>query len=187
MIPCDFITTAIECESAAIELGLYDTTVKDDGQNGVNYDPPYCYIEGRSLKFNSMGTNTGPCTTIDQCLCRRNNNICAQSPCADGEGDCDDDSECEGPLVCGYLNCLNKTVSDCCTSTCTRDSDCVNQECDTNINQCRPDSYSTDWSSCSFFSPCGIGEGDCDNSFQCATSLFCGTDNCDSGPAGLDC
>jgi len=48
---------------------MADTTPSDDGQaNGVTYDPPYCYYEFGSLKFN-VGTNTGPCTSVDQCLC----------------------------------------------------------------------------------------------------------------------
>jgi hypothetical protein len=76
------ITTSSECASAASALGLDDTTVSDDGQNGVNYDPPNCYAEGRSrrrtgrrrslryLKLNSGGTNTGECGDWDQCLCK---------------------------------------------------------------------------------------------------------------------
>ena len=31
------------CEAAAVALGLSDTSVEDDGQDGVDYDPPYCY------------------------------------------------------------------------------------------------------------------------------------------------
>ena len=35
--------------------------------------------------------------------------------CKEGEGDCDDDSECEGELVCGFNNCAwNSTFDDCC-------------------------------------------------------------------------
>ena len=68
---CDFVTSASECESAANELGMSDVTVEDDGQNGVSYDPPFCYFERGSLKFNEHGTNTGPCTAYDQCLCRQ--------------------------------------------------------------------------------------------------------------------
>jgi len=58
-----------ECGTAAGHLGLSDVTPSDDGQNGVGYDPPFCYLEGGSLKFNSAGTNTGQCTSSDQCLC----------------------------------------------------------------------------------------------------------------------
>jgi len=63
------VTVLTECGTAAKELGLADTTPSDDGQNGVIYDPPYCYFEGGSLKFNSNGNNQGSCSTTDQCLC----------------------------------------------------------------------------------------------------------------------
>ena len=101
-IHCDYVRSASECESAAQELGLPDVTVPlwNDGQNGVTYDPPFCYFGGGGLKFNSLGTNTGPCTTTDQCLCIENN-FCAKIPCSEGQGDCDDDNECQGSLVCG--------------------------------------------------------------------------------------
>lgn len=66
---CTRITTEAECTIAAKALGLRDTSVTDDKQRGVNYDPPYCYLEGGSLKFNK-GKNYGPCTNADQCLCK---------------------------------------------------------------------------------------------------------------------
>ena len=66
---CERVTSKAECEEAARQLGLSDTTADDDGQDGVNYDPPFCYFESGSLKFNSLATNTGPCTTSDQCIC----------------------------------------------------------------------------------------------------------------------
>ena len=116
-ISCDFVRSASECESAANELGLADVTVIDDGQNGVSFDPPFCYFEGGSLKYNNEGTNTGSCTTNDHCVCRQKD-FCAKTPCAMGQGDCDDDSECEGSLVCGHMNCVNNTITDCCTQPC---------------------------------------------------------------------
>ena len=158
----------------------------DDGQNGVTYAPPFCYFEGESLKFNNWGTNTGPCTTSDQCICRQND-FCAKTPCGEGQGDCDDDTECEGSLVCGHMNCMNSTVSDCCTQQCNNDSDCLNQECNTENKQCRLDSYSTDWSNCSLDSPCSNGEGDCDNDAECDGSLLCGINNCEGGLSNMDC
>eukprot|EP00121_Abeoforma_whisleri_P011094 Awhi_evm1s10234 len=43
-------------------------------------------------------------------------------PCKIGEGDCDDDNDCEGDLVCGFNNCESefnwgndKSTWDCCT------------------------------------------------------------------------
>ena len=56
---CESIRTRSECENAAQQLRLSDVTVEDDGHdNGVNYDPPYCYFEKSKLKFND-GINTG--------------------------------------------------------------------------------------------------------------------------------
>lgn len=66
---CNRITSSYECGSAARAIGLSDTTASDDGQSGVSCDPPYCYYEGGSLKFNSNGTNTGACSSTDKCLC----------------------------------------------------------------------------------------------------------------------
>ena len=64
------ITTLADCSAAAAALGLSDTTAVDDGQDGVSWNPPYCYFElvyagggSYSLKFNSAGTNTGSCTS----------------------------------------------------------------------------------------------------------------------------
>ena len=183
---CEYVMSASECESAAIELGLADVTVVDDGQNDVVYDPPFCYFERGSLWFNNLGTNKGPCTTTDQCLCRQNN-FCAKFPCGEGQGDCDNDNECEGSLVCGHSNCVNVSITDCCTLTCQEDSDCLNQECEIKKNLCRLDSYSTDWSKCSQDSPCAEAEGDCDHHTDCEGSFLCGNDNCAHGPTGMDC
>ena len=74
---CDFITTSSECEVAAQYLGLSDTSAAASSNKG-SHDPPYCYIEGGSLQFNSGGTNTGECGDLthgsgqyyDECLCK---------------------------------------------------------------------------------------------------------------------
>ena len=190
---CDYIRSASECECAANQLGLSSDdncsslwALVDHDENGVSDNPPFCYIEGGALKFNKLATSTGPCTADDKCLCRKNN-FCAEIPCGEGHGDCDDDDECTGSFVCGHLNCANNTISDCCTSTCNTESDCVTENCNTEINQCRLDSYITAWSNCSHTSPCADGEGDCDDHFDCKGELLCGNGNCASGPTGMDC
>ena len=68
---CTPITSSAACASAAQALGLSDTTVSEDGQSGVSFDPPYCYYESNSLKYNNNGTNTGACSSNDKCLCLR--------------------------------------------------------------------------------------------------------------------
>jgi hypothetical protein len=62
------IQTRADCNAAARFLGLADTSSIADGQTGVTFDPPWCYYESNSLKFNP-GLNTGPCTAFDRCLC----------------------------------------------------------------------------------------------------------------------
>ena len=46
------------------------------------------------------------------------NNCCtSESPCNLGQGDCDNDGECEGNLVCGNNNCGDNFLwesADCC-------------------------------------------------------------------------
>jgi len=64
------VTSILECEEAATSLALGDTTAQTDNQVGKSHDPPYCYFEMGSLKFNGNGSNTGSCTAYDQCLCR---------------------------------------------------------------------------------------------------------------------
>ena len=66
---CARITSLAECSAAAVDLGLSDTTASYDGESWSS-DPPYCYYEGGSLKYNNNGTNTGSCSFGDQCLCK---------------------------------------------------------------------------------------------------------------------
>ena len=69
-IACTRITDLQSCEEAARQLGLSDTTARDDDDGNVpTSDPPYCYFEGSELYFNEYGNNTGDCSITDQCLC----------------------------------------------------------------------------------------------------------------------
>ena len=74
---CNFIMTSTECEAAATYLGLSDTSATPSPITSfdLTLDPPYCYIEGGSLQFNSDGANTGDCgggsgQYHDECLCK---------------------------------------------------------------------------------------------------------------------
>ena len=52
--------------------------------------------------------------------CNGGNSCCSPlNPCVDGEGDCDNDNDCEGNLVCGVDNCDRAnpafdSTDDCC-------------------------------------------------------------------------
>jgi len=101
-------------------------------------------------------------------------NACnSTNPCGENEGDCDDNSDCDGSLVCGVDNChtinsgIISTTSDC----------CIQKVCD---------AQDEDWNCCSGF--CGDMEGDCDTHDDCLTGYFCGEDNCPAGSAtDADC
>ena len=185
-ISCDFVKSVSECESAAYELGLSDlsATVMPSSPGWKTSSPPFCHIHDNMLYF--APANTGPCDVGKKCICKQND-FCTKLPCQEGQGDCDNDNECEGTLVCGDMNCMNITIADCCTQPCNKDIDCMSGECDLEHNKCRLNFESIDWSKCSRDSPCGNGEGDCDNHVDCKGELNCGNDNCASGPIGIDC
>ena len=192
---CDHVRSSSECESAALKLGLADVTAQDESfYSSILFSSPYCYFYKDDLWFNNlkpyvggnMYYNIGQCNTFVACICRQNY-VCAKIPCGEGHGDCDHDNECEGSLVCGHLNCANSSITDCCTHTCSSDYDCISGECHVEHNQCRLNSDTIDWSKCSQDSPCADNEGDCDHDTDCAEALICGTDNCENGPAGMDC
>ena len=146
-----------------------------------------------SCKVENDCTSGFVCNGKSFCRVRSNNSdngYCAQGGiiCMEGEGGCSNDTECEVALVCGINNCaMGSPDTNCCTKICNNDSDCFNQECNNDLNQCRLDSYSTDWSNCSQDSPCHKGVGDCDHHTDCKGTLLCGIDNCASGPTGMDC
>jgi hypothetical protein len=87
-------------------------------------------------------------------------------PCAEGEGDCDNDGECAGDLICDFVSG---------TDYCSAPTGCQLPVDD-------PD-Y------CRDCGPCAEGEGDCDNKSECAGDLTCpqvpGTDTCQ--PVGGGC
>ena len=127
-----------------------------------------------------------------QVNCKKSCNLCpgycSTTLCKEGEGDCGMDSECEGALVCGHMNCANSTLQQCCTQTCNNDTECqTSGECNAEHNQCRLNSDTVDWSRCSQDVPCSDLEGDCDNDGECEGFLVCGNDKCSSGPSDMDC
>jgi hypothetical protein len=75
-------------------------------------------------------------------------------PCGAGEGDCDNDSECQSGL-----NCVQVTGTDVC---------------------CPHPLGHLDY--CKDCGPCAAGQGDCDNDGECQSGLTCvqvtGTDTC---------
>jgi len=96
-------------------------------------------------------------------FCDGGDSCCQNHPnqrCGIGEGDCDEDMDCEQGLVCGIDNCRAwgsgfDSTDDCCRDPCDGEDSC-----------------------CSRDSVCKEGEGDCDSDSDCEDDLKCGKDNC---------
>jgi len=96
-------------------------------------------------------------------FCDGGDSCCQNHPnqrCGIGEGDCDEDMDCERGLVCGRDNCRAwgsgfDSTDDCCREPCDGEDSC-----------------------CSRDNACKEGEGDCDSDSDCEDDLKCGKDNC---------
>jgi len=96
-------------------------------------------------------------------FCDGGDSCCQNHPsqrCGIGEGDCDEDMDCERGLVCGRDNCRAwgsgfDSTDDCCRDPCDGEDSC-----------------------CSRDNACKEGEGDCDSDADCEDELKCGKDNC---------
>jgi hypothetical protein len=88
-------------------------------------------------------------------------------PCAEGEGDCDNGSECQSGLTCAQVPG---------TDTCQSVGGCTLPV--GHLDYCRDPECG----------PCAAGEGDCDNDSECQSGLNCvqvtGTDVCCPHPIG---
>ena len=63
-----------------------------------------CNIEKYQCRLDSYGTNWSNCSQ--------------DTPCNQGEGDCDQHTDCDGQLLCGVDNCDRGSVYlDCCTGS----------------------------------------------------------------------
>jgi len=104
--------------------------------------------------FNDM--TKGP-----RCVGQENGCCTDKNQCREFEGDCDEDKECEGNLVCGKNNCI-WGKGDCCK----RASRCM---------------YGGDSCCGDLKGGCDVGEGDCDSwnsQKECRPGLRCGDNNC---------
>ena len=91
------------------------------------------------------------------------------SPCGINEGDCDNNFECQGELMCGIDNCINILPLDNFPST---HDCCFDPQCNGNQD--------ITWHCCSSsgYVFCGENEGDCDDDWDCVGNLLCGNNNC---------
>merc|ERR1739838_1101788 len=102
--------------------------------------------------------------------------------CLEGEGDCDDDGDCAGSLVCGTDNCGSpfQDTHDCCYEETGCDAASFTASGCAEGTNCLLDNGRMSGTCCTSEFLCLEGEGDCDDDGDCADSLVCGTDNCGS-------
>jgi len=108
------------------------------------------------------------CPSVDECLGLKGSSSCCseEAPCKEKGGDCDNDAECEGSLVCGTNNCRDfqpdaEESYDCCVKPVQL---CNGME---GTGNC-----------CTGENPCDLGGGDCDSDTDCSGNLVCGYNNC---------
>lgn len=85
----------------------------------------------------------------------------ADCPCAEDEGDCDNNDECAGDLVCVH-DVGNAIGQHRLMDVCRRPG----QNCQGNLPLWH-------WDYCNAACPCAEGQGDCDNNNECAGNLIC--------------
>ena len=150
---------------------VYIKCVNEDdfctSQNPCAIDEGDCDIHDECQMGLVCGTNNCPelglfNSDIDCCYNATigDKNFCTQhTPCGTNEGDCDIHNECHKGLACGTNNCpesaLFNSDVDCCYNATIGDENF-----------------------CTYITPCGTDEGDCDTHDECQDDLFCGSNNC---------
>lgn len=85
------------------------------------------------------------------------------------EGDCDEDNDCKGDLICKQ----NTNGDNGCPAGTHPETDCCGPRCDP--------SRESSANCCTNSKPCEFMEGDCDSDAQCQGDLECGINNCGNG------
>ena len=117
------------------------------------------------IDMNTIPTINMYCRGGHRCCHRGNLNLCGI-----GDGDCDHDDDCSGPLVCGNNNCLKfrsagglwDEEDDCCEQRCTPEHPCNEGEGHCTVDA---DCKSPGWLKCG-------GTGSCLNSVYFPRNIF---------------
>lgn len=167
------VITVADCASTCTRTGLWDRCTEEcpcpDGEGDCDSDSE-CQEGMRCL--NDAGLDYGYSDPeIDVCVsgCPAagvgGGNFCTEEcPCAHGEGDCDNDSQCEAGMVCMFDVGIEFGYGD--------------REIDVCVSGC-PSFGVGGWDFCTEECPCGAGQGDCDSDSECQSGLVCGHDNGD--------
>ena len=153
---------------SVVENGKYVVVgVVSYGSGCASYYPGVYARVTNYLSWIEVNTKDGNCNgggggTVIAGGCNGDSNAwtCCTSdkPCGVGGGDCDNDNECQAGLTCGTDNCQDfhpeaQSSADCCFG-----SGC--------------DGSSSAWTCCTSDTPCGMGDGDCDNDNECQAGAW---------------
>lgn len=123
---------------------------------------------GKKAIDSNVISGSRDCPGVEECTGLKGSSACCteEAPCKEQGGDCDDDKECEGSLVCGTNNCRDFNPSaeetyDCCVRP---------------IQKCNGEEGTG--CCCTAENPCELGGGDCDKDSECSGDLVCGYNNC---------
>jgi hypothetical protein len=144
----------------------FAVTAYDSRNNESNFS--------RELSYKTLSSGSGPCDAYEP-----GPSWCQEcGPCSQGQGDCDNDAECQSGLICA------KDVG-------------AKYGGPANMDVCeRPDggaiiiynAYEPDPHWCRDYGPCPEGQGDCDSDAECQSGLICAKDVGAKygGPANMD-
>jgi hypothetical protein len=159
----DFCTSEFPCD---VGEGDCDTDIQCKALLVCGQDVGVLYGHDASADLCVPAARAGNDSARPLCPSSGSTGSCATPgcPCERLEGDCDNDSECGGRLVCGANNgnAFGKgSAWDFCVEPPTAGCPTFN-----------PGSPSSSF--CSTACPCDAGQGDCDSISQCRSGLVCG-------------
>ena len=207
--------SAVECGTQGTQTRMRSCIVPMFGGNPCPNDVDY--TEERECSA-PVCTTTAPTTPAPTIQSQAQSNIAcnpatwekfdwhcctAENPCFAGEGDCDQNEDCAGELVCGKGNCPEETFTarhfgrkpDCCeqpaapepeakpapVTEAATEAPTTEPEPKTKAS-CNPATWEKfTFQCCTPDSPCYAGEGDCDRDEDCAGELVCRRKNCGDG------
>ena len=141
----------------------------------------------------ASGSDCGACIVCPDDSLNGGDDFCnGLCPCSSGQGDCDNNTQCEAGLVCAVDNgvkfgmpAMNETCvpPHCVDGVQTGGTDETGIDCGAAGSDCGEcvacpdDSLNGGNDFCTGLCPCSSGQGDCDNNTQCEAGLVCAVDN----------
>ncbi|GFH44862.1 hypothetical protein CTEN210_01336 [Chaetoceros tenuissimus] len=154
-----------DCEGnlVCVQRDNYEPVLGCNG-DGLNDDKRAKDICAEAVPFPSSTPSVSSAPSLTESVITFNGDCSSSEPCAECFGDCDNDRECEGNLVCAQRNSFEE-VPGCRGEGGTTDIEgkdvCIQPPKIKYIGECK-----SSWK-------CGLCQGDCDDDDDCADGLVC--------------